>query len=906
MHADIDIAATEPAREPRTAEIRKADGTVVYRQEGVLFPREWSQQAVNVVASKYFHGDLAKGTDPAKGGREHSLRQLIDRVAGTIGGWGLADGYLGGVADADRYFLVLSSLLRNQRGAFNSPVWFNVGLSQAYGIEGGSQNWCWDHAAGEAVPCLDSYERPQTSACFIQGVRDDMRGIMDLAVSEAMLFKYGSGTGTDLSTLRSTKERINGGGRPSGPVSYLRIYDAVAGVIKSGGTTRRSAKMNTLKVWHPDILEFVECKAKEDRKARGLIASGAATTGLSGHADEAYSSVAFQNANLSVRATDEFLRLAESNVGERVRQTYPLKAVTTGDVVERVDPLYVLDRIAACAWECGDPGMQYEDTIQRWHTCPNTAPINSSNPCSEYMHIDDSACNLSSINLLKHLRDDGTFDAEGFRADVRTFIVAQDILVDRASYPTKTIAENAHRFRQLGLGYANLGGLLMAMGIPYDSDEGRRWAAAITALMQAEALRESATLAEKLGAYDGFIENREPHLSVARMHLKAADDIALGCDGPVKVVAALAAEVMTEAIRLAEQHGFRNAQVSVLAPTGTIAFMMDCDTTGIEPAIALVAYKELAGGGMLKIANNLVPRALARLGYTTDQISFICNYIEAHDAIEGAPHLRPEHLPVFDCALPAGPGRRSIHWRGHLKMMAAVQPFLSGAISKTINMPADATVEDVREAYLEGWKLGLKAVAIYRDGSKGVQPLKTAKDEPASVPEPARPRRERLPETRQSVTHHFEIDGHDGYVTVGLYENGRPGEVFVKMAKEGSTMAGMTDCWATMASIGLQAGVPLETICDKFAFVRFEPSGFTKNRDVPIASSIVDYIARWLRSRFLATPQADAPPAAVEPAPRAAEKRQSDAPPCPNCGSITIRAGVCYACRNCGISLGCG
>lgn len=1214
-------------RVSRTAEIRKMDGTVVFRQEGVECPSTWSQQAVNVVASKYLYGDASKGDDPGEGGRESTVYMMVDRVASTIAKWGLLDGYFDG-EDSVAFHADLRDLLLHQCGSFNSPVWFNVGLSQKYGLKGDAQNFVWDAEAGAAVRCADSYRNPQASACFIQSVTDDMGGIMDLARSEAMLFKNGSGTGTDLSTLRSTREKLAGGGTPSGPVSFMRVYDAIASVIKSGGKTRRAAKMQTLKCWHPDILEFIECKPKEDRKARALIESGAARPGLSGHADEAYSSVAFQNANLSVRVTDEFLAIAEGNYkNQYALQPYPLQAVTTGEIVGHVFPDELLDKIAEGTWLCGDPGLQYEDTIQRWHTCPNTAPVMSSNPCcfvaetlvqtaeglipigtlremydrgetlplvfsfdladsmpklrritrawlagrasrlvevrtqrghvfrctpehrfllrsgeyvsaemlkpgdrlrkigigvndqrsvrrllnhkstpdhpsgteylsrwmwaqangpipenwevhhknddatddrlsnfelvlqeyhdhihaageanprfiaadarilvetweaieakprvthlsgpavtvgrwnkhirdnglkgvvplanlkdggrirgmswqefaewieaqkaevndriesitsvnpaepvevfdievegtnnfaigsaaslspvvvhnSEYMFIDDSACNLASINLVKFLNDDGTFDVEAFRSAVRVFIVAQEILVDRASYPTAKIAENSHRFRPLGLGYANLGGLLMVLGIPYDSKRGRDLAAAITATMHAEASLVSATLASAVGPYDGFAENRHPHLVVHANHLLALEALKekIGGYGQAFIIALEAAKAMRQAERLADKHGFRNSQVTLLAPTGTIAFMMDCDTTGIEPPIALVAYKELAGGGTMKIVNNLVSAALRRLGYGEAEAAAIEAKIVETGTAEGS-GVRDEHLPVFDCALPAGPGGRSISWRGHVEMMAAVQPFLSGAISKTINMPADATVEDIREAYLLGWKLGLKAVAIYRDGSKGVQPLKTSKDDattgradaaiPAAEASPAA-RRERLPDTRESVTHKFEIQGHEGYVTVGLYPDGRPGEIFVKMAKEGSTMAGWADLWATMVSISLQNRVPLAAICEKFKHVRFEPSGFTKNPEIPICTSVADYIAKWLERRFGGAEAGGPVPvgvpldAVMERVAPALVRPNSDAPPCPNCGSITTRAGACYACRNCGTSLGCG
>ncbi len=697
---------------------------------------------------------------------------------------------------------------------------------------------------------------------------------MELARSEAMLFKFGSGTGTDLSSLRSSKEKLSGGGRPSGPVSFMRVYDAVASVVKSGGKTRRAAKMQTLKVWHPDILEFIECKTKEEKKAQTLIRSGYEAN-FNG---EAYSSVMFQNANLTVRVTDSFLR-AVQNDGD-----WTTRAVTTGRPMGSYKAGHLMDKIALGTWICGDPGMQYEDTIQRWHTCPNTAPINSSNPCSEYMFLDDSACNLASINLMRFRREDGTFDSDRFRAACRVYITAQEILVDHGSYPTEKIALNSHKFRPLGLGYANLGSLIMASGKPYDSDEGRALAGAITAIMHGEAYRTSAEHAAHLGAFDGFAVNREPMLRVMEMHRDAVE--AIDPSGAADLLQT-AREVWDDCLELGRKHGYRNSQVTVLAPTGTIAFMMDCDTTGIEPDIALVKYKQLAGGGMLKIVNRTVPMALKTLGYDEPAIRDVLNYVDAKDTIEGAPGLKDEHLPVFDCAFTPMGGTRSIHYRGHLRMMAAAQPFLSGAISKTVNMPRDAAVADIRQAYLEGWELGLKALAIYRDGSKESQPVSTTTEEgkaqaekdrltagqaspeaaaavveapaapvsrPAAALRPSgpQPRRQRLPDTRRSMTHKFDIQGHEGYLTVGFFDDGRPGELFITMAKEGSTVGGLMDVVGTLVSMGLQYGVPLDVFVNKFAHSRFEPSGFTKNPDIPIAKSITDYIFRWLGIEFVA------------------------------------------------------
>lgn len=969
--------------ELRTAEIKDERGRVIFQQTECEIPKAWSQLATNVVASKYFYGEI---NTPE---RETSVRQLVNRVTRTLSDWGREDGYFATDEDADRFHDELTSLCVNQYGSFNSPVWFNVGLFHQYGIAGPANNWRWDEETRTVVKAESAYQYPQGSACFIQSVGDDMQDIMRVATAEAMLFKYGSGTGTDLSTLRSSREKLTGGGRPSGPVSFMRVYDAIASVVKSGGKTRRAAKMQTLKVWHPDILEFIECKTKEEKKALTLIEMGYEAN-FNG---EAYASVMFQNANLSVRATDAFLRASETG------DEWTTRSVTTGQPLQSYPGRLLMDKIAEGTWFCGDPGMQYEDTIQRWHTCPNTAPINSSNPCSEYMFIDDSACNLASINLMKFRREDGTFDAKGFRAACRIFITAQEILVDHASYPTDRIAGNSHKFRPLGLGYANLGSLLMAAGLPYDSDQGRALAGSITAIMHGQAYLTSAEHAGHLGPFDGFPLNREPMLRVMEMHRDAVGSI--DRSGPPDLVAE-AHTVWDECLELGRRNGYRNSQVTVLAPTGTIAFMMDCDTTGIEPDIALVKYKQLAGGGMLKIVNKTVPMAMRTLGYDEPSITGVLDYIDAHDTIEGAPALRDEHLAVFDCAFAPPQGGRSIHFRGHLRMMAAVQPFLSGAISKTCNVPNEATVDDIREAYLEGWKLGLKALAIYRDGSKGSQPVSTktetegaadkaaaasvaaataaeaaaaaaahslaiveakatsaavAAAAPPAVAPALKPRRERLPHTRRGMTHKFSIQGHEGYVTVGFYLDGRPGEVFITMAKEGSTIGGLMDVLGTSISIGLQYGVPLEVFVNKFAHSRFEPAGFTQNPDIPIAKSVADYIFRWLGLEFIPgyreanAPQRpieevvageapvvkvnghrtatiddlehveavreanQAPPVAkleasiLEGGAGAREKQfahfQSDAPSCDNCGSLTVRCGTCYRCFNCGNSMGC-
>jgi ribonucleoside-diphosphate reductase alpha chain len=951
--------------ERRAAEIADDAGRIIFKQENVEVPKSWSVLATKVVVSKYLYGEL--GTPE----RETSIRQLVHRVARTIADWGKRDGYFATENDAETFYAELSWLCVNQYGAFNSPVWFNCGLYQQYGVgkNGGAGAFYYSRTEKKIKRAGTQYEHPQCSACFIQSVDDTMENIMELARSEAMLFKYGSGTGTDLSTLRSSREKLSGGGRPSGPLSFLKVYDAIASVVKSGGKTRRAAKMNTLKVWHPDIKEFIEAKAKEERKAWALIEQGYAGD-FNG---DAYGSVSFQNENLSVRVTDDFMRAVLND-----------REWTTHWVTDpkRPGPTYkardLMLAIADGTWICGDPGVQYEDTIQRWHTCKETAPINSSNPCSEYMFLDNSSCNLASLNLMKFLRDDGSFDVERFRAAVEIFITAQEILVDNSSYPTEQIALNGHLFRPLGLGYANLGSLLMALGLPYDSDEGRAIAGAITAIMHLHAYSHSARIADRLGAFEGFAKNRAAMLRVVEMHRDATRRIHAACPDYLRDAAQRCGD---EAVELGRRFGFRNAQVTVLAPTGTIGFMMDCDTLGVEPDIALVKYKLLAGGGMLKIVNRTVPMALRKLGYDQEQIAAIIRYVDENDTIEGAPHLKDEHLAVFDCAFKPVKGRRSIHYMAHLKMMSAAQPFISGAISKTVNMPQESTVEDIMNVYIEGWRLGLKAVAIYRDGSKRSQPLSTSKDNGAAkakaeaeeamrkneqlsarileLEEELRgaqahvgmPVRHRLPDTRKAVTHKFDIAGHEGYITVGLFEDGSPGELFVTMAKEGSTIGGLMDTIGTLVSLAFQYGVPLETLVKKFAHQRFEPSGFTKNPDVPIAKSITDYLFRWLGCQFIpgyretnapSSAQQELPlkevaeqekkavnrpvdileqtgdlPARPAPAPseagmtavqqlsRTIEHFMQDAPTCDVCGAITVRNGACYKCLNCGNSMGC-
>ena len=875
----------------RTAEINDDSGKAIFKQENVEVPRSWSALATKIAVSKYFYGDLSNGTDPTKGGRESSVRQLIYRVTRTITDLGKADGYFADESSAEAFFDDLTWLCLHQHGAFNSPVWFNVGLYQQYGIgkNAGLGNYFYNHLTGEAERASSQYEYPQASACFIQSVEDNMESIMDLAKSEAMLFKYGSGTGSDLSTLRSTREKLSGGGKPSGPLSFLKVYDQVASVVKSGGKTRRAAKMNTLKDWHPDIEEFIEAKMTEEKKAWALIEQGYDGS-FNG---EAYGSVMYQNENLTVRVSDEFMDAALNG------REWTTTRVTDGRPCEKKDARTLLRKIAEGTHVCGDPGMQFDSTIHKWHTCKGTARQNSTNPCSEYLFLDNTACNLASLNLMKFKREDGTFDVERFKSAVRLFITAQEILVDNASYPTKFIAENSHIFRTLGLGYANLGALVMSYGHGYDSDEGRALAGSITAIMTGHAYEQSARISGITGPFPGYRDSRASGvkqtaapdnvasmLEVIQLHRDAVEKI--GKSGEFEYLRNEARKVWDEALRLGKRQGYRNAQVTVLAPTGTIGFLMDCDTTGIEPDIALVKYKLLAGGGMLKIVNQTVRPALQKLGYGDADIEAIIAHIDKYDTIEDIEEdgktvksgLRPEHTGVFDCAFKPMRGQRSLSYHAHIRMMAAAQPFLSGAISKTVNLPEQATVEDIMDTYVEGWKLGLKAIAIYRDGSKRSAPVVTDKkkhgtgtteleaelaskseleeriieleDELESVRAKLdQPLRQRLPDTRVALNHKFDIAGHEGYITVGLFENGQPGEIFIQMAKEGSTIGGLMDTVATLTSISLQYGVPLESLVKKFAHQRFEPSGFTKNPDIRNASSITDYVFRWLGCQFI-------------------------------------------------------
>ncbi len=826
--------------EVRSATIKDESGQALFEQNDCEIPESWSQLATNVVVSKYFYGE------PGTSERENSVRQLIHRVTRTLADWGIADGYFNSTADGEQFYNELSWLCLHQCGSFNSPVWFNVGLFQEYGVCGTPCTWSYNLETSQVEQPNNPYEFPQGSACFIQSVADNMEDIMRLASSEAMLFKFGSGTGTDLSTIRSRREKLSGGGTPSGPLSFMKVYDSIAGVVKSGGKTRRAAKMQSLKISHPDVLEFIECKWNEEQKAHALIREGYE----SNFNGEAYSSVFFQNANLSVRVTDDFMEAVRD--GQQWSTAWVSKK-STGEA-PKFAARDLLNRMADCAWHCGDPGVQYDTTINNWHTCPNSGPINASNPCSEYMFLDNTACNLASINLMKFRQSDGTFDIDGFKAACRVFFIAQEILVGHASYPTAEIAYNSHLYRPLGLGYSNLGSLIMTAGHAYDSDEARSLCGSITSLLHGAANLASAEMAGVVGSFDGYEKNREPMQNVMRMHRDAVEGI--DDSGPAYLKDA-ARNLWDKVIELGDRYGYRNAQATVLAPTGTISFMMDCDTTGIEPDIALVKYKQLAGGGMLKIVNRSVALGLETLGYPADQVKTIIDFVNENDTIEGAPFIDDKHLSVFDCAFKPAKGTRSIAWQAHVQMMAAAQPFLSGAISKTVNMPTDVSIDDIADAYFWGWELGLKAIAIYRDGSKQSQPLNTQSEESKGAEKAKekiiyKPRRERLPDTRQSITHKFNITGHEGYLNVGLYPDGRPGELFITMAKEGSTVGGLMDSFGTAISMSLQYGVPLEVLVKKFSHTRFEPMGNTTNPDIRFAKSMVDYIFRWMGITFLA------------------------------------------------------
>lgn len=861
-----------------------------FKQANVEFPESWSPNAVNITVSKYFRGKLGSSE------REESAKQMITRVARTIRTWGEKFGYFINAKQAQIFEDELTHILLNQKGSFNSPVWFNVGAK----------------------------EKPQCSACFILSVEDDMRSILDWIKTEGLIFKGGSGAGINLSSLRSKNEPLSKGGHASGPVSFMRGADSVAGMIKSGGTTRRAAKMVVLNIDHPDILEFIRTKSEEEKKIHALMDAGFNMGDLN---DDAWNSIQYQNANNSVRISDEFMDAAEKD-GE-----WQTKHIVSKRIAETYRARDLLNEIAKAAWECGDPGVQFDTTINKWHTCPNSGKINASNPCSEYMHVDNSACNLASINLMKFMRPDGTFMIKEFRHTVDTFILAQEIIIDASSYPTDKIGENTHKMRQLGLGYANLGALLMTKGIPYDSEEGRAWAGAITSLMSGEAYRFSSIIAKRMGTFEAYELNKEPMLQVIKMHQNASrnvdtmylEDKKLGKEAQL---------VWDEAYELGEKSGYRNAQVTVLAPTGTISFMMDCDTTGVEPDFAIVKMKQLVGGGWMKIVNSCVEPALTKLGYNETERNEILSWISSEGTIEGAPHLKDSHLPVFDCAARPAKGSRTISWKGHVKMVAAVQPFISGAISKTFNMPNETSVDEIAESYLMAWKLGIKAFAVYRDGSKATQPLNTSEKKEKKNPQGhfEAPLRKKLPMTRVSETHKFSIAGHSGYLTYGMFEDGTLAEIFIRMSKQGSTLSGLLDTFAISVSMALQYGVPFREFARKFIYTRFEPAGFTENPNIKIATSIADYIFRYLSLRFLSvddlsefgmsplvedaehvsikelkSPVSVTATKPIEEDVRGTSYKKGQTAGdtvCKKCGGMMVRTGTCQTCLQCGTSSG--
>ncbi len=1001
--------------ERRDAVIYNEKGDVIFKQGQVEVPASWTQLATDIAASKYFRKAGVPGT-----GAEDSIRELVTRVARTLRRAGEElGGYFATPKDAQTFEAELTHILVTQRGAFNSPVWFNCGLWHEYNIEGGGGNYYWDRDGKKVETTTNAYEHPQNSACFIQSVDDSLDSMLELQKSEVRLFKYGSGTGSNFSEVRAKGELLSGGGESSGVLSFLEGFDRWAGSIKSGGTTRRAAKMVILDMDHPEIVDYIDWKLREEDKAKALIAAGYPAD-FNG---EAYGTVSGQNSNNSVRIPDDFMNAYLQ--GDSWKTTYR----TSGEVAAEYDARTLMEKIAYAAWACADPGVQFDSTIQKWHTCKNTDKINASNPCSEYLFLDDSACNLASINLAKFLGDDDGFDIDGFRATVRVFITAMEIIVGFSSYPTSKIAQRSHEYRPLGLGYANLGALLMRLGIPYDSDQACAYAGAITAILSGHGYQTSAEIAKSVGTFDGYPTNRDSMLDVMQLHRDAAYNIdAAAC--PPDLLDAAQAD-WDGCLKKGEQWGYRNSQVSVIAPTGTISFLMDCDTTGIEPEFALVKFKKLAGGGYMKIVNQSVRDALHNLGYTLQQTETVITYLvgtgtfdgtphinlealkqkgftqedieriaetlpSAFDlnlafapgflgeeclrrlgiteedtadpsfnllatlgfsedeiitaeevicgtgTVEGAPHLSPTHYPVFDCAVQCGKhGTRYINHMGPLKMMAAVQPFVSGAISKTVNVPHDATVDDIKTLYVEAWRRGVKCLAVYRDGSKGSQPLSTRSQQDSESEgtdvalsdderPTAHPTRRRLPDERRAIAHKFSIEGHEGYIHVGLYEDGSPGEVFLRMNKEGSVISGLMDSVAILTSVALQYGVPLESLVNKFSHVRFEPSGFTSNADIPMAKSIMDYVFRWLGTKFLSgEPQASpeipdfaeqmVPPEELHPFGHGSngetdtwqerEKQivlqHADAPPCPECGALMVRSGVCYRCANCGTTSGC-
>jgi ribonucleoside-diphosphate reductase alpha chain len=872
-------------------------GTALFEQKDVECPKHWSQEACNVAASKYFFGRLGKSE------RETSVRQLVHRVARTIADWGRDNNYFD-KDEAEAFYRDLAYVLVHQYAAFNSPVWFNIGLYHIYKIVsgGGSKAYRYDPKTCMSV-AVDPMMVPQGSACFILKMHDDIDEIWNRAGDSARLFKFGSGVGMDLSPLRSKYEFLSGGGKASGSISFGKVIDVTGGTIKSGGRTRRAAIMMTLKDWHPEFEDFIELKMKEEEKAKALIKAGY-DPDFNG---EAYGTVAFQNANLSVRLSDEFMQASQTGGDWQTHWVTDPKVKGPRYKAETL-----LKKIAKATYVCGDPGVQFETTIQRYHTCPNTDRINSSNPCSEFKFLDDTSCNLASLRLTKFRKPDGSIDVDLYRKVLKVMFWAQEILVGCVSYPTPRVAEMSYKYRPLGIGYADLGALLMVQGLPYDSDEGRTLAGAMTAIMTGESYYQSAKMAERLGAFEGFEKNREPMLGVIQLHRAAVNrlDPTLCPDNLRDAAYACWDKALTEG----EKHGYRNAQASVLAPTGTISFLMDCDTTGVEPELGLVKYKVLAGGGNMKLTNKLVNEALVKLGYDKSTRDKIVAYVCDKGGMEGCPDLAEEHLPVFDTSFAMPGGSRVIHWKAHVDMMAATQPFISGAISKTVNLPKEATEEEIQEAIVDAWRKEIKALAMYRDQSKWSQPLSTSVDgnnrtsDEAQVVVAPYGSRKKLPKTRDSRTHHFSIAGHDGYIMAGMYEDGKLGEVFIKMNKEGSTASGLMDAIGILASIGLQHGVPLSLLVEKLQYMDFEPRGFTGDRDIPMAKSVVDYVFRWLDLEF--GPDKISPQVEVRVA-TATEDKTVEAivtgPPCKKCGAMTQMAGRCFYCRSCGESQGgCG
>lgn len=888
--------------ENKDALILDDSGKPIFELKDVKTPKSWSQTALNIVASKYFLGTKQKEKTLY---RETSIQELIDRVSKEITIYGINQDYFNSVEDSENFQTDLAWLCVHQYGSFNSPVWFNVGIKNY--LSGNSKKtgyYGWNNES-KTVKEVNSIECPQTSACFISSIEDSLEDIMNLASIKAKIFKYGSGIGVNLSPLRSSFEELSGGGIPSGPVSYMKIFDQVGGVIKSGGKTRRSAIMQILNVDHPDIIKFIQVKSLEDVKAKALIEQGYDSS-FNG---EAYNSVFFQNSNLSVRVTNKFMEAVENNL------EFETLAVTSKDVINKSKAKNIMNEIAKGAYLCGDPGIQFHDTINDWHTCKNSGPINASNPCSEYMSIDDSACNLASLNLLKFVDEKGEFNVERFKKAIEIFTIAMDILIDSSSFPTFKIAKNVHEHRQLGLGYSNVGAFLFYKGLPYDSEEGRDLIAAISAIMTGTVYKISSYMAKKLGSFAAYEKNSKSMLNVIKKHRQAvlSESLKPDCNNIWKE----AVDIWNDVLKFGEICGFRNSQATVLAPTGTIGFMMDCLTTGIEPMLSLVVYKSLSGGGVLKLTNSIINITLEKLGYSEEKIDKVLKYLDQNGTIESPDNLiNPKHLEIFDCALKPEKGVRFISYMAHIKMMASVQPFISGAISKTVNLSNNITIDEIADIYNIAWKLNLKSIAVYRDGSKGVQPLSTSlslKDKQINKQIQTiiyKNIRHKLPETRNSITHKFDIAGHVGYLTVSKYPNGTPGELFITMAKEGSTIGGLMNSFGIAISLGLQYGVPIDVMCKKFIHTCFEPSGMTTNKDIKFAKSIVDYIFKYLEKLIkeevlLTEPEEMIINLYQNPIKENRIKYESSGPTCQICGSLMYRNGTCFLCNNCGSSSGC-